>query len=375
MIISICLLSIPAFGYTYNASIGQDVAGDGIGFTALDGTWSHNNGSDNWDGTGIVGAAYGTYTTAMSNTDMPGGIECMYDTLVEPGTEFMRFQTPGATDKYKPGGITKYQSNLTGSSSANMFLAHELAGFTDNWLDDGSAHIEFRARLATNDVGGDLDQVDIKRGYTDATTYENAWPNFGAGANCRSTGKNMIDVHQVVSDDGSPTTLAGKIIGFGLDVAGGDERNGWGILNMNALNGNLTSEDVDFGEGLSAALDPFNPNPLAKENYMLIPDVDTWHDYAIDIIADFDGIGTHDVTVTVDGVYTQTFTVTAGADEYLPNQSDDVEYKDINYVSMGDGQSRSSMAFDLDYLTVTPEPMTLTLLGLGGLGLLRRRRA
>jgi MYXO-CTERM domain-containing protein len=292
----------------------------------------------------------------------------MEDSVVEPGTYFMRMQNPGAT-RYTSG---KYYSNITNTGSANMFLAHELAGFTDNWLDDGSAHIEFRARLAIDEQACDLDQVDCKRAFS-GDAIEKPWPNFGAGANCRSTGKNMIDVHQVVSDAGSPTTLAGKIIGFGLDAAGGAERNGFGILNMNALNGNITSEDVDFGEGLDDALAGINPN--AKENYMLIPNVEQWHTYAIDIIADFDGIGTHDVTVTVDGVYTQTFTVTAGADEYYPGVSDDVEYKDLNYVSLGDGQSRSSFAFDLDYLTVTPEPMTLTLLGLGGLGLLRRRRA
>ena len=31
-------------------------------------------------------------------------------------------------------------------------------------------------------------------------------------------------------------------------------------------------------------------------------------------------------------------------------------------------------AFDLDYYKAVPEPMTLTLLGLGGLALIRRRR-
>jgi len=353
MIISICLLSLPAFGYTYNANLGQDAAGDGIGFTALDGTWSHNNGSDNWDGMGIL-APVGAYPTNPGGTiaDMPGGIECM--TSAVDGTQFLRLQNPGAT---RDLAGDPYKSAVTGSDKANFSVAHELAGFTDNFLSDGDFHMEVRWRLAT-EVDGEIDQVHVTRdGGPVNTMIEKPWPAMGDGDTINSNGKGMIYLHQKTG-----AGAYGSVIGFSLAPLDSevDNRSQGGFLVMNDLVGNIVSGDADFGK-----------DPTATHNLLYIPNIEDWHTYEIDIVADFDGIGTHDVTVTVDSMFTQTFTVTAAGDD----TGDNYDYTGINHISLGSTQSRGASAFDIDYLTVTPEPMTIALMGLGGLGLLRRRRA
>src|SRR5438034_11498316 len=50
----------PPGGWTYIYNGDQlTVADDASGFASLDGTWSHNNGSDQWDGS-VIGGAFTT---------------------------------------------------------------------------------------------------------------------------------------------------------------------------------------------------------------------------------------------------------------------------------------------------------------------------
>lgn len=64
-----CMLTLPAVSMTAQLSFSPpdggwnylyegdqaDYAPDGEGFASLDGTWSHDNGSDQWDGSAIGG--------------------------------------------------------------------------------------------------------------------------------------------------------------------------------------------------------------------------------------------------------------------------------------------------------------------------------
>ncbi len=67
----------PPRGWTYTYDGNSADAGTG-GYTALDGTWSHENNSDCWDGT-IIGAG------------RPGGA-CQ---LTDGGANFLRLQDTG----------------------------------------------------------------------------------------------------------------------------------------------------------------------------------------------------------------------------------------------------------------------------------------
>ena len=67
----------PPGGWTYIYT--GDSAAPGAGFTALDGTWSHNNGSDQWDRTEI-------------GSGKPGGVSILRDGIVT----FARLQDTGA---------------------------------------------------------------------------------------------------------------------------------------------------------------------------------------------------------------------------------------------------------------------------------------
>ena len=46
----------------------------------------------------------------------------------------------------------------------------------------------------------------------------------------------------------------------------------------------------------------------------------------------------------------------------------------MSYLAIGQGSTGQSGAIDIDFVSVIPEPMTLTLLGLGAFGVIRRRR-
>jgi hypothetical protein len=97
-------------------------------------------------------------------------------------------------------------------------------------------------------------------------------------------------------------------------------------------------------------------------NVFAVGDFTIFHDFDVDI-ADSGG-GVYAVSVSMDAGLPTVFNVTAqGGNDY-----------DLNYIAMGMGSTGNIGAMDVDYFGAVPEPMTLTLLGLGGLGLIRRRR-
>ena len=65
----------PDGGWTYTFAGDAATAGPNNNFDSLDGTWDHDNGSDQWDGLGI-------------GAGQPGGVM----TLMEDTTDFLRMQ-------------------------------------------------------------------------------------------------------------------------------------------------------------------------------------------------------------------------------------------------------------------------------------------
>jgi len=291
--------------YTYDGS--ADAPGSGSAFDALDGTWSHDNGSDAWDGTAI-------------GVGVPGGVM----SLTEGADEFLRIQDTGEPRKY----------GISDPSNRKVMFGHDLTGaVSPTYLDDGIT-LEFRARISTTVPLDDMHPED--------GSGPTPWPAGGEGYKVHDGGKGAISLRQADGD---------KIISFALvkeadvDLPGVFTADG---LTMNNLNGTSPNRDVDSGE--------------AGTLNLLAVDPTVWHTYTVDIKAG--GAGTHVLNISVDGAAAVSFDVTAGSDNDF----------DIDYLAMGQGSTGGIGAIDIDYVSVIPEPMTLTLLGLGAFGAFRRRR-
>ena len=150
--------------YAYEASQGEgDDGGDGTGFTSLDGTWSHDNGSDQWDGSDFAGGA-------------PGGVEILEG---EESESFLRLQDPGDP---RSEGFPDPGSNR------KLYFGHDITaeGASGTILDDGVT-LNFRVRVPTGD--GDEDPIDDLTGGL-------PYPETGDGYGLHNGGKGSIGIKQ-----------------------------------------------------------------------------------------------------------------------------------------------------------------------------------
>jgi uncharacterized repeat protein (TIGR01451 family) len=218
--------------------------------SCLDGTWSANNGSSEWDGS-WRGAGNG----------MPGGISSDGDALT-------------------------IEDVNVGSGTGNnrkMYFTHDMAqdaGVTGaGTILDTGVTISFRTRLPTSDP---LAEIALPDG----------WGIF-------SDGKANFNVHQY---NGS----VHSIVGFSL-VRISEPDNTFNFtaagLTMNRLNGNVPS-----GGGA------VNSSGTAANNQVLPLDPTQWHEFWVTIQTNrTGGAGTHTVDIFMDGTITPTtFNVTAG---------------------------------------------------------------
>ncbi|MBN2269355.1 MAG: PEP-CTERM sorting domain-containing protein [Sedimentisphaerales bacterium] len=257
--------------YTYNGS--ADAPGSGSAFDALDGTWSHSNGSDEWDATAI-------------GLGRPGGAM----SLTVGADTFLRIQDTGDPRDYGMGDP---------GSNRKVYLAHDLTadGLSDTFLNEGIT-LAFRARLSTSPPLDDL--------HPDGGGGIVPFPASGDGYLIHDGGKGSIGLHQ----------NAGGTISFSLVT----EADGQGMLNsggliMNNMNGSAVTGDVDSGEAGALNFLPLDPT--------------VWHDFIIDIIAG--GTGTHIVGISVDGGPSVGFNLTAGSG----NDYDGINYLAIGQGSTG----------------------------------------
>jgi len=243
-----------AVGLGSNATYSLDtseVIRETSGFTSLDGTWSHDNGGDEWDGSAI-------------GEGSPGGVSVI--------DGYLRIQ--------ETGNPTEHGFEDPGSNRKITF-AHDLGpdGATDTFLDDGATFF-FRIRLATD---GPLDQLYPGGGAV------SDFPAGGDGYLIHNEGKGNIIIRQ----------NSGGQMGFALTTV---EENGVASgLMLSFLNGSEISEEVDFDEGGIMNLIPLDPT--------------VWHDYWVTIQADESETGTHRIDVYVDGGPANTFFVTSGLDQ------------------------------------------------------------
>ncbi len=192
---------VPAGTWTYVYDGSSAVAGaDPAGFTSLDGTWSHDNGSDAWDESAI-------------GAGLPGGATSI--------DGYLRLQDPGDPRDY----------GASDPSNRKLYFAHDIAaeGASTTILDEGVI-LAFRARVATGDP---LDDAN-----PDGGSGIVPWPAGGDGYENHDGNKGNIGIQQ---GDG------GGIISFSLQTPEGREPGGL-ILNANDPADSSASQLVDIGD-------------------------------------------------------------------------------------------------------------------------------
>jgi len=267
------------------------------GFASLDGTWSHDNGSDEWDGSGIGGD--------FGDGNRPGGAMI----LSEGNATFLRIQDTGDPRDY---GFSDPGSNR------KVYLGHDLTadGMADTIMDDGVTLI-FRARIPTT---GALDPLHRDGQQSNGTQ---PYPGSGDGYVTSDGGKGNFVIKQA----------AGGAIAFSLttaaDTPGGDPNGNatnFSGLSFNEFNGNAISGDVNFGQGDGANVIPFDPT--------------VWHEFWITIKKDEKNNGTHVVKIWMDGsdAFSQ-FDATAGTGSDFGS----------SYLAMGATATPQNAALDIDF--------------------------
>ncbi len=265
-------------------------ANAGAQFDNYDGYWAHENGNDEWDGSGIGKGA-------------PGGISVI-------DNSYYRFQDTG--DPTNIGFSDPGNRKLQGYCDLTPF------GGSASMLDDG-ATIHFVARIPTD---GPLDSL------VNADGSRSPYPEAGDGYSHHNDGSiGMIGVKQ-----GN-----GGYIGFTLrsvhDILGNDnvpigEFSG---LQLPPAKGNaiITGTDISAADTVNTiALDPT-----------------VWHDYFVNIRKDPSGVGTHEVSVSVDGGEFQTFIVTATSHS---------NYGGMSVLRLGLGNTLMSGAMDIKAFDFAP---------------------
>ncbi len=219
---------------------------------ALDDTWDHDNGSDQWDGT-------------VPGEGMPGGAV----SLTEDGVTFLRIQDTGDPRDYGMSDPTNRKVYFTRLADISL---------------DG-LRLEVRARVATT--------APLDDAHPDGGAGIEPWPAEGIGYHIRDGGKGMFGVSDGVG-----------IISFSLAQAGEPmfEDVTTDVLVMNSLVGTDPTSDVDTEDAAAAV----------ALNMIAIDDATQWNTFVIDIVAG--GAGTHVVSVSVNDGPAESFDVTLGSD-------------------------------------------------------------
>jgi len=313
------------WAYQFN---GDSAADGGDEATSLDGTWSHDNGSDSWDGSEIG-----------SEDGLPGGVIALTEGDGDDATDFIRVQDPGdPRDTLGASDPSNRKVYLTHNLSQD-FAEDELPDNFDTIVDDGVT-LYFKVRVATADTGP-IDEL-----HTDGGSESTDWPEDGLGYYQHNSGKSMIAIKQA----------DGPNIAFGLDRS------------ENVNEELLADEDGEPQEGLilphllqdgelSGDSDPSStPDTLSTGtgNILAADDITEWQEYWVTIQAGttpVDGFedGTHIVTVysatADDPLNANTFGITAAT-------GDDVSGE--NYIAIGAGATGRAGAFDVDFFSWTP---------------------
>ncbi len=294
----------PGWNYIYDGSKTQALGVAKAPF-ALDGTWSADNGSSEWDGS-WRGAGNG----------LPGGISSDGDILT---IEDADISTGGSLNNRK------------------IYFEHTLAyeptlSNPDTIVDSGIT-ISFRARLTQPGIQPAA-EIAVPKG----------WGIF-------SGGKGMFGVHQL--SGGQHTQIAFSLVTTNTLSANG-------AVNYNFTTPGLTMNRLTTDTVGGAGSD--TSSGTAELNQVFPVDPNEFHEFWITIQTNdaTTGNGTHTVSIYADGSLTPTvFNVTAG------NGNDGESGTNANFIAMGLNNSVGASAMDVDFFAykqgiIMPAPTDTT---------------
>lgn len=282
---------------------------------SLDGTWTHDNNSDAFDGSQIGGTlAAGDYLVGNS----PGGAS-----LVTNGpVTFLRMQDPGDPRDY--GYPDPY-------CNRKVYFGHAITNEVDlarsQTIMRSGVTLTFRARIPTlTKAGQPIDQ--LHRDGQQASGVQ-PYPASGDGYVTSDGGKGNF----VIRESGNGVDVPAAAIAFSLtqtnDTTGGNPTTGqagFAGLTFNEFNGNVPTDQVNFGQGSKTNVVAFDPTD--------------WHELYIVIRDDPADIGTHEAFVFRDGnLFPTVFKITGGTGSDLPD----------SFLAMGGSATPQNWALDVDY--------------------------
>ncbi|HEY9171752.1 MAG TPA: hypothetical protein VI136_05655 [Verrucomicrobiae bacterium] len=317
---SLTSLAQPAFppppgGWTYIYHGNQLTVGDpGSGWASLDGTWTHDNGSDEWDGS-IIGGTFSNDVFGVGNK--PGG------TILgtQAGVDYLRIQVTGDPRDY----------GYSDPSNRKIYFGHNIGsdidpGKAQTIMRDGVT-LTFRARIPTlAKAGPPLDP--LHRDGQQANGVQ-PYPDSGDGYVTSDSGKGNF----VIREGGNGVDVPAAAIAFSLtqtnDTTGGNPTTGqagFAGLTFNEFNGNQPSANVNFGQGSKTNLVPFDPTD--------------WHELYIVLRDDPADIGTHEAFIFLDGnVVPHVFKITGGTGADMND----------SFLAMGGSATPQNFALDVDW--------------------------
>jgi hypothetical protein len=316
----------PAGGWTYIYNGDQLQVGE----PALDGTWTHNNGSDEYGDDEIGGVL-----DPVNNPDNPPGGAI----LLEDGEiQYLRMQVTGDPRDYDAPSTGWDDPGSNRKIYFGHYLFQDLPTESTLAILDNGVTLTFRARIPTpSKAGGPLDPLH-RDGQNTAGDYPDngvvPYPEGGDGYLTSDGAKGNFVIRQI--GDGTPEH-PGAAVALSLtvpdDTPGGNPnsgRAGFAGLTMNERNGPTPRGTVDFGEG------------SGENNFELDPT--DWHEFWIAIRKTRDPVkadATHDVLVWRDGDLVATsHKVTAG---------DGSDLNEGSFIATGGSATPQNYALDVDW--------------------------
>lgn len=308
----------PPGGWTYKYNGDQLIVGAaGSGWSSLDGTWTHDNGSDEWDGSQIGGV--------FDATNRPGGASLGTNGAVL----FLRMQDCGDPRDYNYG-----TNNFSDpGSNRKVYLGHNIGSDIDptkaQTIMRSGVTLTFRARIPTlAKAGGPLDP--LMRDGQQAGGFL-PYPASGDGYVTSDGGKGNFVIRE-----GGNTASGGNVppaaIAFSLtqtnDTTGGSPTGpaGFAGLTFNEFNGNTPSANVNFGQGSKTNVVAFDPTD--------------WHELYIVIRDDPADIGTHEAFIfRDDSLVPIVFKITGGTGADMND----------SFLAMGGSATPQNWALDIDW--------------------------
>ncbi len=304
----------PPGGWTYIYNGDQLLVGAaGSGYANLDGTWTHDNGSDEWDGSQIGGV--------FDATNRPGGASLG----TNAGVTYLRMQDVGDPRDFN---YTTNNFNDPGSNR-KVYLGHSITTDTPAkapTIMRTGVTLTFRARIPTlAKAGGPLDpQMRDGQGGLGFLPY----PVGGDGYVTSDGGKGNF----VIREGGNGVDVPAAAIAFSLtqtnDTTGGalTPVAGFAGLTFNEFSGNVPSANVNFGQGSKTNVVAFDPTD--------------WHELYIVIRDDPADIGSHEAFIFRDGILIPAvFKITGGTGADLPD----------SFLAVGGSATPQNWALDVDW--------------------------